>query len=68
MDSNADQATNVASHVQLRLGEPQKGFAQAVIVIEREFHTATVHQGYLEPQNATALYAANGQLTIWCST
>jgi len=24
--------------------------------------------GYLEPQNATALYAANGQLTIWCST
>jgi len=27
-----------------------------------------VHQGYLEPHNATAQYNADGQLTIWCST
>ena len=29
---------------------------------------ATVHQGYIEPHNATALWNANGKLTIWCST
>ena len=26
------------------------------MIVEREFTTATVHQGYIEPQNATALY------------
>src|SRR4029077_186264 len=42
--------------------------AQADLVIERSFTTATVHQGYIEPQNATALYNSDGTLTIWCST
>ena len=41
---------------------------QAAVVIEREFHTATVHQGYIEPHNATALWNADGTVTIWCST
>ena len=27
-----------------------------------------VHQGYIEPQNATAQYNPDGQVTIWCST
>jgi len=49
-------------------GDPQRGFAQAALIVEREFHTSAVHQGYLEPHNATALYAANGEITIWCST
>ena len=68
MDSTPDQGTNIDNHVKLMLGDPQTAFDQAAIIVEREFHTATVHQGYIEPQNATALYAANGQLTIWCST
>src|SRR5205823_3038112 len=38
------------------------------VVIEREFHTGTVHQGYIEPHNATALWNADGTVTIWCST
>ena len=37
-----------------------KGFAEAAVVVEREFHTATVHQGYIEPHNATALWNADG--------
>src|SRR5262249_32339886 len=50
------------------LGDVAKGFAEAAVVIEREFLTATVHQGYIEPHNATALWNADGSLTIWCST
>src|SRR4029077_16704421 len=42
--------------------------AQADLVIERSFTTATVHQGYIEPHNATALYNTDGTLTVWCST
>src|SRR5262249_31988519 len=30
--------------------------------------TATVHQGYIEPHAATALWNADGTVTIWCST
>jgi xanthine dehydrogenase molybdenum-binding subunit len=68
MSRGPDKETNIASHIQLKMGDLERGFEQASIIIEREFQTATVHQGYIEPQNATALYAANGQLTIWCST
>ncbi len=38
------------------------------MVIEREFTTQTVHQGYIETHNATALWNEEGQLTIWTST
>jgi xanthine dehydrogenase molybdenum-binding subunit len=59
---------NIAKHLQFKLGDVAKGFAEAAVVVEREFHTATVHQGYIEPHNATALWNADGTLTIWCST
>jgi CO/xanthine dehydrogenase Mo-binding subunit len=60
--------SNVAKHIQFTHGDIAKGFAGAAVVIEREFHTATVHQGYIEPHNATALWNADRTLTIWCST
>jgi CO/xanthine dehydrogenase Mo-binding subunit len=64
----AKKPTNIAKHVQFKLGDAAKGFAQATVVIEREFHTATVHQGYIEPHNASALWNPDGTVTIWCST
>ena len=60
--------TNLASHGQYQRGDVEKGFAEADMIVEREFHTATVHQGYVEPQNATGLYNADGQITVWTST
>jgi xanthine dehydrogenase molybdenum-binding subunit len=60
--------TNLADQMQLQRGDLQAGFAQSAAIVERQFHTATVHQGYIEPQNATALFSAGGQLTIWTST
>jgi CO/xanthine dehydrogenase Mo-binding subunit len=60
--------TNIAKHFRFQLGDAARGFAEAAVVIERDFHTATVHQGYIEPHNATALWGADGTLTIWCST
>ncbi len=62
------KASNIAKHFQFKLGDPAKGFAAAKVVVEREFNTATVHQGYIEPHNATALWSADGTVTIWCST
>jgi CO/xanthine dehydrogenase Mo-binding subunit len=68
LGEQTDRQSNIATHNQFKLGEPDKGFAEADVVIEREFTTATVHQGYIETHNATALWNADGRLTVWEST
>ena len=68
MGRKLEGATNVASHMRHERGDVQQGLREAAVVVEREFTTAMVHQGYIEPQNATAFYSQDGQLTIWCST
>jgi CO/xanthine dehydrogenase Mo-binding subunit len=68
LGSRNDKPSNIASHMQNQHGDLEKGFAEAAVIVEREFFTSTVHQGYIEPQNATAQFAVDGQLTIWCST
>ena len=64
----ADKKTNVADHFQHVKGDIAKGFADADVVVEREFNTVTVHQGYIEPHAASALWNNDGRLHIWCST
>ena len=59
---------NVASHIQHKLGDVEKGFKEADLVVEREFSTATVHQGYIEPHASTATWAGDGRLTVWTCT
>jgi xanthine dehydrogenase molybdenum-binding subunit len=60
--------SNVASHFRLVKGDPEKGFAEAEVIVERAFRTATVHQGYIEPHAATAFWGADGRLTVYCTT
>jgi len=63
-----DQPTNVAWHGHNESGDVEKGFKEAKFIVEREFNTKMVHQGYIEPQNGTAQYNPDGQVTVWCST
>jgi xanthine dehydrogenase molybdenum-binding subunit len=63
-----ERGGNVADHIRFTLGDADKGFAQADVIVEREFDTATVHQGYIEPHNATALWNTDGRIHVWCST
>lgn len=63
-----ERSGNVAAHFRHELGSIEQGFAQADVVVEREFRTATVHQGYIEPQNASAFWNQDGRVHIWCST
>jgi CO/xanthine dehydrogenase Mo-binding subunit len=60
--------SNVAARTGFTLGDTAKGFAEAEVVIEREYATAPVHQGYIEPHAAVASFAADGMATIWCSS
>ncbi len=68
LGEEADQPSNVADHFRHSLGDIDKGFAEADLVVEREYHTASVHQGYIEPHNATVLWNNDGRVLIWCST
>lgn len=63
-----DTPSNVAQHFQHVKGDVSVGFADADVVIEREFNTVTVHQGYIEPHAASAVWNPDGRLHIWCST
>ena len=65
---DAATGTNIASHFVFQLGDLEQGFGEAEVVLEREYSTATVHQGYIEPHTATAMWAPDGNLTIWCSS
>ena len=63
-----DRASNIADHFQHKLGDLEKGFAEADEIIEREFNTATVHQGYIEPHSFTTDWNKDGRLHVWVST
>ena len=68
MGEATDKHSNIATHFRYEQGDLDQGFAAADIVVEKEYSTATVHQGYIEPQNGAAFWNANGELTIWVST
>jgi CO/xanthine dehydrogenase Mo-binding subunit len=62
------KVSNIAEHFRFEMGDVKAGFAKADVVVEREFDTATVHQGYIEPHNATVLWNNDGRVNVWCST
>jgi len=64
----SDRPSNIASHLAFKGGDVEAAFAEADQVLEREFTTQMVHQGYIEPHNATATWNADGTITIWTST
>jgi CO/xanthine dehydrogenase Mo-binding subunit len=63
-----DRAPNIADHIQIERGDIAAGFKAADHIVEREFKSSLVHQGYIEPHNALAIYNSDGYVTIYCST
>jgi CO/xanthine dehydrogenase Mo-binding subunit len=63
-----DHASNVATRMELANGDVEKGFAEADVVLEREYTTRTVHQGYIEPHAVVARTGEDGQSIVWCCT
>lgn len=60
--------SNIAKRIELGLGDVAAGFAEADVVIEREFDTKPVHQGYIEPHACIATVSEDGQAELWVST
>jgi len=60
--------TNVAKVFRHEFGDVEDAFANSDIVIERTVSMSMIHQGYIEPHNATAIWAQDGNITVWSST
>jgi xanthine dehydrogenase molybdenum-binding subunit len=67
-DNDPNQGTNVANRFEFRLGDVDKGFQEADVIIEKETRTSPIHQGYIEPHTGTAQWHSDGTLTIWSSS
>ena len=62
-----EKPSNVANRVEFSLGHLETGFASADVVIEKNFTTKPVHQGYIEPHAVVADANPDGKVDIWCS-
>jgi CO/xanthine dehydrogenase Mo-binding subunit len=65
---DAKGPTNIAQRMELKRGDVEQGFGSADVVIEREYRTPMVHQGYIEPHACVARYGEDGRGVVWCST
>lgn len=60
--------TNIAKVFRHEFGNLDDAFAKSDLVVERTFTLSMIHQGYIEPHNATAIWAEDGNITVWSST
>src|SRR4051812_1638242 len=60
--------SNVSKRLEFQIGDLDAGFAQADVVVEEEFKTAAVHQGYIEPHACCVRVDPDGQTEIWSSS
>ena len=60
--------SNIAKRIDIVLGDVEKGFKSADVIVERSFKTKPVHQGYIEPHACVATVSEDGQAELWVST
>ena len=60
--------TNMSEHIRHDFGDVEKSMEDSDHIFEGEFNMEMVHQGYIEPHNATAVWNEDGQIKIWTRT
>jgi len=60
--------TNIAARMEIKRGDVDAGFAEADVIVEHEFRTPMVHQGYIEPHATVARVGADGRIIVWTTT
>ncbi len=68
MDPAPTEPSNIAKYAEFEVGDLAAGFAEADEVVEMEFTTEAVHQGYIEPHAAVARFNQDGQAELWTCT
>ena len=60
--------SNIAGTLEHKKGDIDKGFEEADVIIEKDFETAAVHQGYLENHACLVSVAPDDKTVIWSSS
>jgi len=60
--------TNMALHERYDFGDVDKAFKDAAYIEENTYTMQMVHQGYIEPHNATAFWDEEDRVKVWTST
>jgi len=68
VEPKPEKASNIASRSEFGHGDVELGFADADIVIERNYRTEQSHQGYIEPHACVASYSPDGTAEMWVCT
>ena len=64
----SDGPSNLATVNKNERGDVDAAFETADVIIEREFDTAYVHQGYIEPHACVVDVGPDGKADIWASS
>jgi len=68
-DDNApDAPTNVCEKMVSNIGDVKAGFEAADCIVEHEFDSKPMHQGYIEPQGCIADYSEGDLVELWTCT
>jgi CO/xanthine dehydrogenase Mo-binding subunit len=68
VEPKPETASNIAKKIEMGIGDVEAGFAAADHIIEQEYDTAMVHQGYIEPHGVVASANESDQAVIWGSS
>jgi len=68
VEPKPDKPSNIAKRVEIAQGDIDAGFSKADVIVEREFKTQPVHQGYIEPHATLASVSEDGSAEVWCTT
>jgi xanthine dehydrogenase molybdenum-binding subunit len=56
---------NLLKHIQVRKGDAEKGFAEADVIVEREYRTPSLDHVFLEPEAGVAMMDEEGKITVY---
>lgn len=59
------KGTNIANHFKLRKGDVEKGFAEADLIVERDYEVPQMQHVPIETHKAAAHWSPDGKLTVW---
>ncbi len=68
VDPRPESPSNIAGRTEFGHGDVDAGFAEADVIVERNFKTEQTHQGYIEPHACVANFNPDGTAELWVCT
>lgn len=59
---------NLLKHIEVNKGDVEKGFAEADVVIEHEYHTPTYEHAFLEPECSIGRVTEEGRIEVYAGS